>query len=148
MSLEAGLRWRAAGTSHRKWIGPIAASVALVVLTTAVLWQIEAQLNLDHLIFIYFLPTTFVAVRYGSLSAMGVTIACAVMAAFFLYPPRLSFLIASPLDVLELVLFSLLALLAIQVVSGFANDRDVEKRRQRRNSRMLAALWQRTRPGS
>ena len=47
----------------------------------------------------------------------------------------------SPLDVLELVFFSLLALLASKVVSGFANDRDVEQRRRRRvraRSRELA----------
>ena len=35
----------------------------------------------------------------------------------------------SPLDLLELILFSLLGLLASQVVSGFARDGEVEKRR-------------------
>jgi hypothetical protein len=46
-------------------------------------------------------------------------------------------MVASPLDLLELILFSLLALLASQVVSGFASDSDVEKRRQR----VRAASW-------
>jgi hypothetical protein len=45
--------------------------------------------------------------------------------------------VASALDLLELILFSLLALLASQVVSGFANDSDVEKRRERAR----AASW-------
>ena len=66
-------------------------------------------------------------------------------AAYFLYAPRLSFMVASPLDLLELILFSLLALLASQVVSGFASDSDVEKRRERReHGRSLAALLRRS----
>jgi hypothetical protein len=48
------------------------------------------------------------------------------------------------------MLFSLLALLASQVVSGFASDRDVAKRRQKRISFQqrwpaLAGLWNRLR---
>ena len=56
--------------------------------------------------------------------------------------------VTNPLDMLEIVFFSMLALLASQVVSGFANDRDVERRRQRafaappRGSwHSLTALW-------
>jgi hypothetical protein len=37
--------------------------------------------------------------------------------------------VENPLDLLELILFSLLGLLASQVVSGFARDSEVEKRR-------------------
>ena len=60
---------------------------------------------------------------------MCVTIASGLAASYFLYAPRFSFQIANPLDVLELALFCLLALLASQVVSGFANDDEVARRR-------------------
>jgi K+-sensing histidine kinase KdpD len=131
---------------HWRWITPITVSLALVAVTTVILWLIEARLNQEHLIFIYFVPTALIAIRYGSLSAMGVTIASSLAAAFFLYPPQFSLLVANSLDVLELILFALLALLASKVVSGFANDSDIEKRRRRISPHdRIAALWNRIR---
>ena len=134
----------------RRWVTPITASAALLALTTGLLWMIDASLQQDHLIFIYFIPTALIAIRYGSVSAMCVTIVATFAAAYFFYAPRFSFKVASPLDLFELILFSLLALLASQVVSGFANDSEVEKRRQRSRAAPLrarrpwvAALWER-----
>ena len=126
-----------------RWLTPIAASVVLLALTTTVLWIAQAHLQHDHLIFIYFVPTALIAIRYGSLSAMGVAIAGAFAAAYLIYPPRFSLLVEDPLDLLELVLFSLLALLASQVVSGFAKDRDVVRRRPRAGRAPAASFWRR-----
>jgi len=134
----------AAGTSSsfaRRWLTPITVSLALVVATTATLWAIGAQLNQEHLIFIYLVPTSLIAIRYGSISAMAVTIASSIAAAYFVYSPRFSFLIASPLDLLELTLFCLLALLASQVVSGFANDGEIARRRPRARALPLSQRW-------
>jgi K+-sensing histidine kinase KdpD len=114
----------------RRWITPITVSLLLVAITTAVLWVLQPRLQQDHLVFIYFVPTTLIAIRYGSLSAMVVTIASGLAAAYFLYPPNFSFLVGSRLELLEIVLFAMLALLASQVVSGFANDDNVVKRRR------------------
>jgi two-component system sensor histidine kinase KdpD len=132
----------------RRWVTPITVSAVLLILTTALIWEIDAPLQHDHLIFVYLLPTALIAIRYGSISAMCVAIVSMVAAAYFLYAPRFSFSVASPLDLLEIVFFSLLALLASQVVSGFANDKDVERRRQtpraapgRANWRSMAARW-------
>ena len=132
----------------RRWITPITGSVALLALTTAILWLIEAKLQQDHLIFIYLVPTALIAIRYGSVSAMAVTIASTFAAAFLIYPPRFSFMVDNLLDLMELVLFCLLALLASQVVSGFAKDSDVARRKPRtaqsplrERSARLMALW-------
>ncbi|MBX9842334.1 MAG: DUF4118 domain-containing protein [Xanthobacteraceae bacterium] len=115
----------------RRWFTPITVSLALVGFTTLFLWAIQPALQQDHLIFIYFVPTTLIAIRYGSLSAMGVIIASSLAAAYFLYGPPFSFAVGNKLELMELILFSMLALLASQVVSGFANDSDVAKRRPR-----------------
>lgn len=125
----------------RQWVTPITVSLMLVAATTALLWLIEARLDQQHLIFIYFAPTAWIAIRYGSISAMCVAIASSLAAAYFLYPPQLSFLIDSPLDILELVLFGLLALLASQVVSGFAND-ELVKKRDKARPRGHRGSWQ------
>jgi K+-sensing histidine kinase KdpD len=125
----------------RRWITPITVSAALLALTTAFLCMIDASLQHDHLVFIYFVPTSLIAIRYGSVSAMCVTIVATFAAAYFFYAPRFSFKVESQLDLLELILFSLLALLASQVVSGFAKESDVEKRRQRAHTASSPARW-------
>ena len=154
MAMHAGLEDVGAAEGERsflrRWVTPITMSAMLVALTTALLWMFDASLKNDHLIFIYFVPTALIAIRYGSVSAMLMTIVSTFAAAYFLYAPRFSFFVDSPLDLMEIVLFSMLALLASQVVSGFANDSDVAKRRQwtgtpprRTGWPSLAALWTR-----
>ena len=128
MSLRADPESSTKSSLFRRWISPITVSLLLVAFTTALLWVLQPRLQQEHLIFIYFVPTTLIAIRYGSLSAMGVIIASSLAAAYFLYPPNFSFLVASRLEVLEIVLFCMLALLASQVVSGFAKDGDIVKR--------------------
>jgi K+-sensing histidine kinase KdpD len=125
----------------RRWVTPITVSAALLAVTTLFLWAFDTPLHHDHLIFIYFVPTALIAIRYGSVSAMWVTIGVTFAAAYLFYTPRFSFMMANPLDVLELIFFSMLALLASQVVSGFAKDGEVEKRRQRVRAASLRARW-------
>ena len=142
MSVRTGWEFVETRSSRlRRWITPITASAALLALTTAFLWMIDASLQHDHLIFIYFVPTALIAIRYGSVSAMCVTIVATFAAAYFFYAPRFSFKVESQLDLLELILFSLLALLASQVVSGFAKASDVEKRRQRARTASSRTRW-------
>jgi two-component system sensor histidine kinase KdpD len=125
----------------RQWLSPIVASAVLLAVTTVLLWVWDSPLPHEHLIYIYFVPTALIAIRYGSVSAMGVTIGATLAAAYFFYAPRFSLAVENPLDVLELFFFGLLALLASRVVSGFANDRGVAKRRRRGR---WAVLWNRS----
>jgi K+-sensing histidine kinase KdpD len=142
MSVRADLDFVEAKRSFlRRWVSPITASALLLALTTAFIWMIDVPLQHDHLIFIYLLPTALIAIRYGSMSAMCVAIVSMFAAAYFLYAPRFSFTVASPLDMLEIIFFSLLALLASQVVSGFANDTDVARRRRPARATVLGAKW-------
>ena len=142
MSVHADLEFiETRKTLLRQWITPITASAALLALTTFLLWVTDASLHHDHLIFIYFVPTALIAIRYGSVSAMCVTIASTFAAAYFFYAPRFSFRVESALDLFELILFSLLALLASQVVSGFAKDSDVKKRREHARGASWSVAW-------
>src|SRR5690242_4654577 len=139
MSLRADPESSTELSPFRRWISPITVSLLLVAVTTALLWVLQPRLQQEHLIFIYFVPTTLIAIRYGSLSAMGVIIASSLAAAYFLYSPQFSFMVSSRLELLEIVLFSLLALLASQVVSGFAKDGDVVKRARHTGARLAHA---------
>jgi len=129
----------------RRWLSPITASAGLLAATTMLLWAWDRPLPHEHLIYIYFVPTALIAIRYGSISAILMTSGATFVAAYFFYAPRLSLTVEDPLDVLELIFFTMLALLASQVVSGFANDRDVARRRplQRTRWRSWAGLWKR-----
>jgi K+-sensing histidine kinase KdpD len=141
MAMQAHGDYAASARSRvGRWVSPITVSAALLAATTALLWFIGGPRQ-DHLVFIYFAPTALIAIRYGSLTAMWMTVACALAAAFLFYPPDFSFAVHSSLDVLELVFFSLLALLASKVVSGFARDEDVIRRRPRSRWRFLAWWW-------
>ena len=142
MSVRADLEFSGIERSFlRRWVTPITVSATLLALTTAFVWMIDAPLQHDHLIFIYLVPTALISILYGSISAMGVAIVSTFAAAYFLYAPRFSFIVVSPLDLLELILFSLLALLASQVVSGFAKDREVKRRRERVRAASWGAAW-------
>jgi K+-sensing histidine kinase KdpD len=115
----------------RRWLSPITASAGLLAATTVLLWVWDRPFPHEHLIYIYFVPTALIAIRYGSVSAMGMTIAATVAGGYCFYPPRFTWTLESPLDALELIFFGLLALLASQVVSGFAKDRDGARRRRK-----------------
>jgi two-component system sensor histidine kinase KdpD len=111
--------------------GPLIASLTLVGLTTAIIWYLEVSLALDPLIFIYFIPTSYIALRYGTNAAMMATIMSCIAAAYFLYPPEFSFAVGNVLEFMQIAFFILLAMLASQVVSGFVKDSKVEPRRAR-----------------
>ncbi|HXQ82987.1 MAG TPA: DUF4118 domain-containing protein [Xanthobacteraceae bacterium] len=90
----------------------VAVSLAVVFIVTAALWLVKiAALGPHHLVFFYLLPTTFVAVLFGSLPAMVCAVAATLCAAFFLYDPIYSFHVASTLELGELVCFTGLALI-------------------------------------
>jgi K+-sensing histidine kinase KdpD len=124
---------------------PLVVSSVLFALTTAAIWLLDAHLKQEHLVFLYVVPASLVAIRYGSVSAMGVILAGSVVAAYLLYPPFGSFAMASSLDMLELMLFGLLALFASRVVSGFLDDRDVTRRRGGAFAAAMRARWDRIR---
>jgi two-component system sensor histidine kinase KdpD len=90
---------------------PVAASLVIVAVVTAILWDFKLALSLRHLVYFYLLPTAVVAFFWGSVAAMFAAVVAIICAAFFLYDPIFSFYVADPLQVGELVSFAVLALL-------------------------------------
>ena len=131
MSIAAKLKF----VQH--YIGPIALSLALVSVTTVVLFGFETKLSFRAVVFIYFFPTTFIAIHYGSIAAMVGIIASDLAAAYFFYVPKFSFEVSDPLDLVGMLFFTLLALMATQVVAGFANNPNVREGGRRARNRTL-----------
>lgn len=112
----------------KRWVGPVLVASVLLAVTTAILLGIYLTLQPEHLIFGYLIPTTYVAVRYGSVPAIVTAVVSDLCAAYFLYPPDFSIYIADPLQVAELSFFSLMVLSISQFIGGFADDERVQKR--------------------
>ena len=104
------------------FIVPIAASLGAVLLTTAVLIVLDARLEAQHLVIGYLVPITLIAIQYGSTVALLTSAASSVAAAYFLFPPKFSIFIASPLHMAELGFFILLAAIASKVTALLMHD--------------------------
>jgi K+-sensing histidine kinase KdpD len=70
----------------------------------------------------YLLPAAIIAVYFGSTLAFLASLASGLLAAFFLFPPKFSLYIASPVHIAELGFFMLLALIASKAVAVVAHD--------------------------
>ncbi len=118
-------------------IAPVLASIGgPFIVTGGLLWLVGDAYRPDpeHLVFIYLVPTSLMAMIYGSASSILASTLSALCAMFFLYPPRYSFFVEQPNDIVELVLFLLLAFLQSKFIGGLADDKAVEIRRQDRAS--------------
>jgi two-component system, OmpR family, sensor histidine kinase KdpD len=103
-----------------------------VLLTTVVLLAVDSFLDAEALAFVYLLPTVVMAMHYGSTVAVLTSFASALAAAYFFFPPKFSFFIANPLNVAELGLFLLLAVVASKAIAVVTKDDRVTKSTSRR----------------
>jgi two-component system sensor histidine kinase KdpD len=106
---------------------PLVGTLLTVLLSTVILLIVDARVEVPHLVIGYLLPTTLIAIAYGSTPALLASVICGVGAAFFLFPPRFSLYIANPLHIAELGFFILLALIASKATALVAHDPKVRK---------------------
>jgi K+-sensing histidine kinase KdpD len=105
-----------------EWATPVLVAFAAVLLTTFALLAIDSYLGPDHLVIGYLLPTVVIAMHYGSTLAVVTSFAGGLAAAYFLFPPKLSFYIGDPLNLAELGFFLLLAVIASKAVAVVTDD--------------------------
>src|SRR6516165_7740825 len=91
---------------------PLAVSLAIILIVTAVLYYFNNAQHQHHLVFFYLFPTALVAMIYGSVLSMVCATFATLVAAFFLYGPIYSFYVSDPRDVGELILFAVTGLIA------------------------------------
>jgi K+-sensing histidine kinase KdpD len=103
-------------------IAPVAASLGAVLLTTVILIILDARLEAQHLVIGYLFPTTVIAVLFGSTTAFIASAISSIAAAYFLFPPKFSLYIASPLHIAELGFFVLLAIIASKATAVLTHD--------------------------
>ena len=102
---------------------PIAVSLCVMAVATAILWQLKLTTNAHHLVYLYLLPVVLIAVLYtGRLALLSAVIAL-VCADYFLQDPLYSLHIDNPLQFGDLFWFAVLAALAIKCIRALMRPR-------------------------
>ena len=96
---------------------PLAASLAIILVVTAVLFYFKNAQQQYHLIFFYLFPTALVAMIYGSVLSMICATFATLVAAFLLYDPIYSLYVSDPRDVGELILFAVTGLIGAKCIA-------------------------------
>jgi K+-sensing histidine kinase KdpD len=88
-----------------------------IAVITAIMMTLSDYFVRDHLIFFYLLPITGIAMYFSSTPAVVALITSVAGTTYFLFPPKFSFRIDEPLQVVELLLFSIFAFVASKASS-------------------------------
>ena len=101
----------------RKGVIPIAVSLCVMAVATAILWQLKVTTtNEHHLVYLYLLPVVLIAVLYtGRLALLSAAIAL-VGADYFLQDPLYSLDVDNPLQYGDLIWFAILAAMSIKCI--------------------------------
>ncbi len=110
---------------------PIAATLALVWLATISLVVINSFIPLNLVPLIYMLPVVVAATQWGIVPGLVAAVAGAAAADFFFYPPLYSFWLENPQDVIDLLLYLLVALATSNLAARLKNKADILSRRER-----------------
>src|SRR5262245_61731794 len=102
----------------------------LVGVTTIALLIVEQFFSLRHLILVYLVPVVIAAINLGMVPAIIAAIASGAATAFFFYPPMYSFLVEDPQHLIELTLFSFVAIVTGYLANNLKRHADLARRRE------------------
>jgi two-component system sensor histidine kinase KdpD len=110
---------------------PIVATLALVWLATISLVVLNSFAPLDLVPLIYMLPVILAATQWGLVPGLVAAVAGAAAADFFFYPPLYSFWLDNPQDVIDLLLYLLVATVASNLAARLKTKADSLSRREK-----------------
>lgn len=120
---EGGVGAAGAGAS-RLWLDclrehgvPALIGFVAVTIVTAIMMAYSEYFVRDHLIFFYLLPVAGIAMIFSSTPAVVTSVIAVFGAAFFLFPPIFSFRVDERLQLVELFMFAVLAVIASKASS-------------------------------
>jgi two-component system sensor histidine kinase KdpD len=113
----------------RSTIYPVAMALLAVAATTAVIAALTRFVDLGHVGIIYLLPVFISALRWGLIPALAAAVAGAGAAAFFFYPPIFSFEAHDWEHQVDLVLFTIVAVVTSQLALRLKRHAEIEEMR-------------------
>jgi len=122
---------------HTRWLNfgaanaiPIVATLALVWLATISLVVLNSFAPLELVPLIYMLPVVLAATQWGLVPGLIAAVAGTAAADFFFYPPLYSFWLDNPQDVIDLLLYLLVATVASNLAARLKTKADTLSRRE------------------
>ena len=113
----------------RKELRGVLLTLGLVGLVTAALYGILLGTGLQHGSVVYLIPVLIAATRWGMVSAITAAVCGVIASAYFFYEPRYSLRISDPHEVINLLLFTVVAVMVSQLATRL--QRQLELTRQR-----------------
>jgi K+-sensing histidine kinase KdpD len=110
---------------------PAVASLALVWAATIGLVVVNNFLPLNFVPLVYMLPVVVAATRWGIVSGLVAAFAGAAAADFFFYPPLYSFWLQNTQDLVDLLLYLLVAVVTSNLAARLKNEVDAVSRREK-----------------
>ncbi len=117
---------------------PIVATLALVWLATITLVVLNSLAPLNLVSLIYMLPVVLAATQWGLVPGLVAAVAGAAAADFFFYPPLYSFWLENPQDVIDLLLYLLVAVVTSNLAARVKTKADTLSRREKEISELHA----------
>jgi two-component system, OmpR family, sensor histidine kinase KdpD len=108
----------------------VAATLALVAIATALLLPVIEMSGLQHGSVVYLVPVLIAATRWGIVPAVVAAVCGVVASAFFFYPPLYSLQIKDPHEVLNLILFIVVAVVVSQLATRLKRELELSRQRE------------------
>lgn len=109
----------------------IGLALAGVALTTGAIWLIHLHIvDMGRVGIVYILPVLFAALRWGLLPALSAAVAGALAAAFFFYEPIFSIEAHNWEHQIDLLLFSLVAIVASELATRIRRQTEINRLRE------------------
>lgn len=103
--------------------------ILLIVTVTLGAWLLRATLTLANFTMIYILAVLVLAIQYGTWVALAAAFVSFLCINFFLIQPYYTFVVADPLEVLDLVVFLIVAALVGQLAARARQEAQAARQR-------------------
>jgi len=110
---------------------PIVATLALVWLATVVLAVVNYFVPLNFVPLVYMLPVVLAATQWGIVPGLIAAFTGAAAADFFFYPPLYSFWLENPQDIVDLLLYLMVATVTSDLAARLRKETVVVSRREK-----------------
>jgi K+-sensing histidine kinase KdpD len=134
----AGARLRARTNFVVPHAIPVVATLAMVWLATVGLVVVNSFFPFDLIPLVYMLPVVVAATQWGILPGLVAAFAGAAAADFFFYPPLYSFWLQNRQDLIDLLLFLLVAIVTSNLAARLKNEAVAVGRREKQVSELHA----------
>jgi two-component system sensor histidine kinase KdpD len=133
-------RWRAALRLDAVWreLRGIVLALLMVAATTLIAWVLIRYLNTRRGSVIYLLPVLLAAWHLGRVPALVAAVAGVLWSGYLFYSPFYSYFLARPAEIINLVLFMVVALVTSHLANSMKQQHELARKRENQMSDLYA----------